>query len=176
MDDRFDLMLNSKAATLPGNKFYMSYSRGRYFTVGNDGNHFNDSINKLPNNAAPVAVLNGIHYASDHCPIVGVYFLNGTSSIVTQSSGVADRFNLSQNYPNPFNPVTTINFDVPVSTYVNLTVYDINGRQVETLVNGNKSEGKYSVNFDASMLPSGTYIYRLAAGNYSAMRKMVVVK
>jgi hypothetical protein len=176
MDDRFDLMLNSKACTLPGNKFYMAYTRSRFYTIGNDGAHYNDSINKLPNTAAPVAVLNGIHYASDHCPILGVYLMNGTSGIVTQTSNVASEFGLGQNYPNPFNPTTTINFDLPVSSYVSLTVFDVNGREVMNPVNENKTAGKFSVSIDASALPSGTYFYRLSAGNFVSMKKMILLK
>lgn len=176
MDDRFDLLLHSKAMTLPANKFYMTYSRGRYFTVGNDGNHYNDSINKQPNTAAPLAVVNGIHYASDHCPIMGVYFMNGTTNIVTQTSNVANNFSLAQNYPNPFNPNTTINFDLPVSTFVSLVVFDMNGKEIMNLVNGNKSQGRFSVNVDASALPSGTYFYRLRAGNFVSMKKMILLK
>lgn len=176
MDDRFDLMLHSKAMTNSSGKIYMSYSRARYFTVGNDGNHYNDSINKQPNTAAPVAVVNGIHYASDHCPIIGVYMMVGTSGIVTQTAGLPENFNLSQNFPNPFNPATTINFDIPVSSYVSLNVYDMNGREVMNLVNESKTAGKYSVNFDASAFPSGTYFYRLSAGEFTSMRKMILLK
>jgi endonuclease/exonuclease/phosphatase family metal-dependent hydrolase len=176
MDDRFDLLLHSKAMTLPANKIYMSYLRARYFTVGNDGNHYNDSINKLPNNSAPLAVINGIHYASDHCPIIGVYMMNGTSGVVTQTSTLANSFSLYQNFPNPFNPGTTINFDLPRSSYVSLTVYDMNGKQVMNPVNENRSAGKFSVSIDASALPSGTYFYRLRAGNFVSMKKMILLK
>jgi endonuclease/exonuclease/phosphatase family metal-dependent hydrolase len=176
MDDRFDMILHSKAITINSNKLYFVNSPGRYFALGNDGNHFNDSLNQLPNNSAPLAVINGIHYASDHIPVIGTYMMTGTSGVVTQTSQVASNFNLSQNYPNPFNPTTTINFDLPVSAFVSLIVYDMNGKQIMNLVNANKTSGKFSVNVDASALPSGTYFYRLQAGNFVSMKKMVLLK
>ncbi len=176
MDDRFDLLLNSKAMTNTANKIYMSYSRARYFTVGNDGNHYNDSLNKLPNTAAPVEVLNGIHYASDHCPIIAVYMMNGTSSIITQTTGLPDNFNLSQNYPNPFNPNTTISFNLPSENFVSLKIYDLMGREVMNLVSEKRNAGYYSIDVNASALASGTYIYRLSAGEFLSVKKMLLLK
>jgi len=80
------------------------------------------------------------------------------------------------NYPNPFNPATTINFSLPNSTYVTLRVYDINGREVTTLVNGYREAGSHSVTFDGSGLSSGIYIYCLEANNHTASGKMMLVK
>ncbi len=90
-------------------------------------------------------------------------------------------FVLYQNYPNPFNPSTTIKYAIPAinnrkATKVKLVVYDLLGREVATLVNGEKSPGYYQVNFDASGLPSGLYFYKLTAGNYSAVKKMILMK
>lgn len=86
-------------------------------------------------------------------------------------------FSLSQNYPNPFNPTTVIQYSVPAATMVTLKVYDILGREVETLVNEEKPVGRYEVNFDASRLSSGLYIYRLTAGdNFISVKKMILFK
>ncbi|HAY34245.1 MAG TPA: peptidase S8, partial [Bacteroidetes bacterium] len=86
-------------------------------------------------------------------------------------------------YPNPFNPFTRIDFDIPdlksysdLSSRVTLIVYDILGNKVETLVDENLSEGKYSVDFNASGLTSGNYFYRLTAGRFSFTRKLTLVK
>lgn len=176
MDDRFDMLLHSKAINTVGSKFYFSYSTTRYFTYGNDGNHLNDSINKQPNTAAPVDVVNGIHYASDHCPVIAKYVLTGSSAITSNGSEVPSNFGLKQNYPNPFNPITTIAFDIPVSSFVKLSVYDMNGKEVLSPVNETTPAGSYSVSIDASALPSGTYFYRLNAGNYTSIRKMILLK
>ncbi len=86
------------------------------------------------------------------------------------------RFNLMQNYPNPFNPGTEIGFRIKDKGFVTLKVYDILGREIAMLVNGKMEAGEHRVTFDAQGLPSGVYIYRIQAGEYSASRKMVVIK
>jgi len=85
-------------------------------------------------------------------------------------------YKLSQNYPNPFNPFTRINFDIKEQGFVSLKVYDILGKTVNVLVNETKSAGQYSVDFDASALPSGIYFYRLECDGYSETKRMVMLK
>ena len=80
------------------------------------------------------------------------------------------------NYPNPFNPTTTIQYSIPKDEFVKLTVYDITGRVVKELVNGHKTAGKYSVEFNASSYSSGTYYYKIEAGEYKNIQKMVLIK
>lgn len=92
------------------------------------------------------------------------------------NSEIPKIFNLSQNYPNPFNPSTTINFQIPSVSKVSLKVYDVLGREVASLINENKSAGKYSVAFNADKLASGVYLYRLQAGNYFETKKMILLK
>ena len=89
---------------------------------------------------------------------------------------IPESFNMSQNYPNPFNPSTKINYELQIANYVTLNIYDINGKLVKELVNEKQSAGSYSIDFDGSGLPSGTYIYRLQAGDYSETKKMVLLK
>ncbi|MHC1736562.1 MAG: T9SS type A sorting domain-containing protein [Ignavibacteriaceae bacterium] len=83
---------------------------------------------------------------------------------------------LSQNFPNPFNPSTVISYQLPVSAQVSLKVYDVLGNEVASLVNLQQEAGSYNVTLDASTLASGTYIYRLIAGDYVAVKKMAVLK
>ncbi len=83
---------------------------------------------------------------------------------------------LAQNYPNPFNPVTVIKFMNPESGNIKLTVYDILGREVATLVNEYKPAGNYEVKFNAAGFASGTYLYVLQAGNYTQTKKMILLK
>ncbi|MBI3125691.1 MAG: T9SS type A sorting domain-containing protein [Ignavibacteriales bacterium] len=85
-------------------------------------------------------------------------------------------FSLEQNYPNPFNPTTRISYSIKEAGLVTLKVFDILGREVSTLVNEVKPAGRFEVEFNASDLPSGTYIYRLTAGNYQTINKMSFVK
>ena len=90
---------------------------------------------------------------------------------------VPKEFQLSQNYPNPFNPTTKIRYSLPVSEFVTLKVHDILGREVTTLVNGEKGPGNHEVTFDGSRLAStGVYFYRMTAGNFSQIHKMVLIK
>ncbi len=81
-----------------------------------------------------------------------------------------------QNYPNPFNPTTVISYSVPTSCQVRLTVLDILGREIVTLVDEQKFAGTYEVQFNASNLPSGIYFYRLTVGTFSNTKKMALVK
>jgi hypothetical protein len=85
-------------------------------------------------------------------------------------------FSLEQNYPNPFNPSTTIKFSIPATEFVNLKVYDVMGNVVAELINEEKSAGSHSVEFNASNLASGTYFYKLQAGNMNEVRKMLLLK
>jgi len=102
--------------------------------------------------------------------------LPGSTTDVEDNPNVPVEFNLNQNYPNPFNPTTTISYSLPVSGFVTLKVYDILGKEVTTLVNEEKQTGSYIVNFDASNLASGTYIYRLTAGSSVQIKKMTLIK
>ena len=85
-------------------------------------------------------------------------------------------FGLEQNYPNPFNPSTTIRYGLPQTSHVLLVVYNALGQQVATLVNGDEPAGEHSVNFDASRLASGVYMYRLNAGTFSQTRKFHLIR
>jgi hypothetical protein len=87
-----------------------------------------------------------------------------------------DKHTLFQNYPNPFNPSTTMRYELPSNQFVRLKVYDLLGQEVAELVNEVQEAGVYEVNFDAANLPSGVYIYKITAGNFSETRKMVVMK
>ncbi|HEY6953257.1 MAG TPA: T9SS type A sorting domain-containing protein [Bacteroidota bacterium] len=85
-------------------------------------------------------------------------------------------FALEQNYPNPFNPTTTITFSIANRSIVNLKIYDLLGRKVATLVNGEMSAGKHEITLDASRLASGTYFYRMDAGNINVTKKLILLK
>jgi len=94
----------------------------------------------------------------------------------TLEAGLPETYKLSQNYPNPFNPATKISWQVPVSGHVTLTVYNLLGKEVAVLVNGDKPAGSYETEFDASSLPSGTYFYTLQAGEFTHTMKMILLK
>jgi hypothetical protein len=87
-----------------------------------------------------------------------------------------ESFSLRQNYPNPFNPATNIEFSIPVSSHVSLTVCNVLGEQVATLLDEFKESGTYQVRFDARNLPSGTYLYTLRTNGFVEMKKMMLVR
>jgi len=89
---------------------------------------------------------------------------------------IPENYTLGQNHPNPFNPITAISYQLPADSYVSLRVYDTAGRLVMTVVNGWRAAGSYEATFDGSSLASGIYVYRLEAGNFSAVKKMILMK
>jgi hypothetical protein len=103
-------------------------------------------------------------------------YSNASTGIIVQSTKIPGEFSLKQNYPNPFNPVTTISFDIAKLSNVKLLVFDITGREVMTLVNNKLNPGSYKTDLNASVLGSGTYYYRLEAGNFVQTRKMILIK
>jgi hypothetical protein len=102
--------------------------------------------------------------------------------IVSTSVGLEDEnnipivFKLTQNYPNPFNPSTTIKYSIPEAAKVKLTLFNLLGEELKTLVNEEKVAGNYSIEFNASSLPSGVYFYQLKAGDFTSVKKMLLIK
>lgn len=263
MDDRFDLILMSQKARDFGG---VSFVPGSYIAYGNDGNHFNDSINAPPNTAVGQSVADGIHYASDHIPVMASFLFdtplpvelvsftgkrsndgvtlkwqtateinnlgfdvqrsennkewrnigfveghntssspkyyeftdrtnyNGSlyyrlrqndndgttefSNVVEISVNLPAGFSLNQNYPNPFisgssDAQTNIDFEIPSAGNVVLTIYDILGREVTTLLEKSLEAGNYSVKFNPQNLPAGNYIYKLNWNNLTLTGKMI---
>lgn len=107
-----------------------------------------------------------------------IYYDNSNISTGVEPIGnqVPERFNLSQNYPNPFNPTTNIKFEIPAMGLVKLVIYDMLGKEVATLVNDVKQAGAYSVDFNGAALSSGVYFYKITAGEFSDIKKMMLVK
>ena len=102
--------------------------------------------------------------------------INELAKINKFAEKIPDDYFLSQNYPNPFNPATIIRFQIKDSRFVTLKVYDIIGREIETLVNENLKPGIYEVKFDGSKLASGIYFYTLTAGDFKSTKKLILLK
>ena len=98
------------------------------------------------------------------------------TDVVSDQLVLIDDFELYQNYPNPYNPMTKIEFAIANSSYVSIKVFDILGNEIAVLVNGEKTTGIYSIEFNATGLPSGIYFYRIKAGNYIETKKMILMK
>ena len=105
-----------------------------------------------------------------------IYRFNENATSVKTETAPVRTFSLSQNYPNPFNPTTQISYTLDRPAQVQLKVFDIAGNEIATLVNGEHGAGNYTVDFDGKDLASGVYFYRLDAGSYSKVRKMILVK
>ncbi|MCX6639714.1 MAG: M14 family zinc carboxypeptidase [bacterium] len=115
---------------------------------------------------------------ADGGPWISESYVSGDvfDEYAVNSTAVPSEYSLGQNYPNPFNPLTSISFSLPQAELVKLTVFDVMGREVATLVNGMREAGLHSVTFDASTLASGVYLYKLQAGDFTATNKMVLLK
>ena len=99
------------------------------------------------------------------------------SSIEESSNDlIPTEFKIFLSFPNPFNPSTKIKYALPTNAFVNLTVYDVLGKTVTTLVNEQKPAGNYEIIFDASEIPSGVYFYRQATNDFISTKKMILVK
>lgn len=152
--------------------------RGRIFKTVNHGNNWQETT--MLNDTTFVPDMFAVTHTSD-----GHFYATGRRvvlktinpvSVQSSTTEIPERYSLAQNYPNPFNPETTIEFSIPKKSFVALTVYDMTGRKIRTLVNDTYFEGSYEINFDATSLASGTYFYRLEAGNYTETKKMIIRK
>ena len=97
-------------------------------------------------------------------------------NVKSEETRFPQSFSLSQNYPNPFNPTTTISYQLPITNHVALKVYDVLGREVAVLVNEMKNAGTYSVQWNASQFSSGVYILTMSAGNFTATKKILLMR
>ena len=107
---------------------------------------------------------------------IAVYDTIVPFGIQNLNTGVPQVYQLHQNYPNPFNPVTKIKFDIPKFSNVKVKIYDVIGNEVAQLFNGELEAGYYEADFNASNYASGVYFYRIDAGDYSSVKRMVLVK
>jgi len=144
---------------------------GNYHRMLIAGNY---TVNFSAPNYYPKTITN-VHIQNDSTTILNVYLRPINTPIRVHTSEVSE-FSLNQNYPNPFNSNTLIGFSVPKATYVQLSVYDITGKEIIKLVNNTLKTGYYSIIFDANKLSSGIYFYRLNAGAFSQIKKMVILK
>ncbi|MBS1493644.1 MAG: T9SS type A sorting domain-containing protein [Bacteroidetes bacterium] len=161
------------AITINSGGFYVSWEmNGASIQIGEDitAPISNRSFEGLGGSFAPYR--NG----STNDPMIRAVMKNPSVNVVNMNTGIPEKFSLSQNYPNPFNPVTMINFNIPVNSFVKLSVYDILGREIKQIVNNDLTPGSYSVDFDASALTSGVYFYTLTTNGFVDTKRMLLVK
>ena len=160
-------------------------SGGVYYTSNNGANWFskNQGLPSLPS-ITSFAVLNNRIIASTECYSVFNRLFSEIIDVRKISTEIPARHFLSQNYPNPFNQSTKIKFDISshfrsqikVNEQLSIKVYDINGKEIETIVNGKFEPGKYEIVFDGSNLASGVYFYNLKTNDFSETKSMIIIK
>lgn len=144
--------------------------------ISNGGvNITSDSMRVMATVGQPVV---GIAINENTQSQVGFWYQNidMVTSIHTADDVIPEEFRLDQNYPNPFNPSTTIQFGLPVNSRVSLTLYDILGRKVTTLIDEELQAGNHDVILNASGLPSGLYFYRLRTNSFVKTKKLTLLK
>jgi probable HAF family extracellular repeat protein len=167
-DKNYDLSLKYLTAN---DKDIFEYSQ---ISLGNNSSHhvvpdWNDLQNQ------PVKIL--IDLGNNGTIDDSIFVKNQATDVEDKGSLLSpESYNLAQNYPNPFNPVTTISYSIPQRSNVILKIYDILGNEVAVLISGEKDSGVYTVNFDASQFASGIYFYKIQAGSFTQVKKMILLK
>lgn len=156
-----------------GTLFFESTDAGDHWTTFADGLPDSGSVNCIELDTANNKMYCGFNGGSQNGG--GVYIRDIVTGI-EGSETMPHNFHLSQNYPNPFNPSTIVEYEIPVRSFARLTVYDILGREVKTLVEGYKEPGSYRVILDGQNLASGVYFYRLVANRETLTKKMVLMR
>jgi endonuclease/exonuclease/phosphatase family metal-dependent hydrolase len=169
MDDRFDFILVSES--MLDNVIINSYQ-----AYGNDGDHFNQSIINGGNSAVSAEVANALYYASDHLPVITDIVFGITSIEDQNNNGVISSLNLYQNYPNPFNSQTKIEFSIPAVSHTRLTIHNITGQNISTLIDKVLPSGKHNTTWDASGYASGVYFFQIQYFNFVQTKKMLLVR
>ena len=154
-----------------------SSSVGIYFSSNNGTSwaSINQGFPAYPN-LHTLLITNNYIYAGTSSYSVWRRPLSEFTSIKNTSNEIPDKYILSQNFPNPFNPSTNISYELPTNGFVKLIVFDVRGLEVETLVNENQSAGTYSLDWSASLFPSGVYFYRLTVDGFSETKKMILIR
>ena len=110
---------------------------------------------------------------TDHRPVALKLFIDSNLGIKEVAENEISNF---MNYPNPFNPSTTISYSLPINSQIKVEVFDVRGRLVHTLVDDYQTSGVHAVEFENSSLPTGTYFCKMTAGDYSSVRKMLLIR
>lgn len=157
-------------------KLYVSYNHDHAYRSTNHGDSWELITAGIPATTYIYSFTeaNGKIYAGTNNK--GTFYLSDGIVGLSNSNETVKDFSLKQNYPNPFNPETKINYELPITNYVTIKVYDAIGNEIQTLVNKKQNAGSYSVSFDASALPSGVYYYKLVTEKFSETKKMILVK
>ncbi len=165
----FDLNGNVSSYTTSesdGSYSLENVSSGEYTLIVESTEYENTSDNGTVN----------VDYGTNSIASKDLYLSPSSTTDVGKPVSTPTTYSLMQNYPNPFNPSTTIRFTIPEKVQVRLEVYNLIGQKVATLINGELNAGQYSVEFNGAGLTSGIYLYRIQAGNFVSVKKMLLLK
>lgn len=170
-------VLNITALAIHDSVLYAGTDSGGVFLSTNNGTSWSPFNADLPNPYVSSLALNDTYI---YAGILGGLWRRPLSeelvSVPPSGKNVPLQFGLEQNFPNPFNPTTVIRYELALTSYVVLKIYDVLGKEVETLINEWLSAGSHSGTFNAKELPSGIYFYRLQAGDFVETKKMILLK
>jgi hypothetical protein len=172
LDDRFDFILISGALIDTIDSRVLPQT---YHAVGNDGNHFNQSINEGSNSAVPDSVADALHFASDHLPVVTDFLLARFQSALVHSPTVASEFSLLNCYPNPFNSTLSIELG-SLNEPSNLAAFDVLGRRIFSRDIRAGSVASSTLRIDFSPFAAGCYFIRLDSKTFSEARKVQFIR
>ena len=184
---QFKLITNASPSGIPvtytgGNLFYdstasVNFSVAPLTVVFNGKTHYFQRWNGTGNGSYTGTNPNGVISNMNNIIVeAAVYDTIVPFGIQNLNTGVPQVYQLHQNYPNPFNPVSKIKFDIPKQSNVKIRVYDVIGNEVAQLYNGDLNAGFYEADFNAASYASGVYFYRIDAGDYSSVKRMILVK
>ncbi|HCY77064.1 MAG TPA: hypothetical protein DHV28_14170 [Ignavibacteriales bacterium] len=179
----FDNWINHELVCDAEGKVYCGSSNGPYFyCLDSDGTIlWTLDIGDLEYDSCPAIGSDGTLYIGSHISSTFPYHTQNLIAVKDKPNSISEytvvnEYNLFQNFPNPFNPSTVINYAVKEAGLVRLKVYDILGAEVAELVNETKEAGNHTIEFNASQLPSGVYIYTLQVNGFTGSKKMLLMK
>ncbi len=182
MDDRFDWIMVSAAVLEETNE--INYLDGTYTSYGNDGNHCNQAIYQGSNSAVSQSIAYALHAASDHLPVTASFqfsLQDTTTASISSESKTTEKPILHGWYPNPFNPYSIFKYNLPKNSFVNISIIDLLGRHVKTLINKSQLSGVQTVAWNGTDqtnndVPSGIYYCRIKVSQFEAITKIVFLK
>jgi len=168
--------LSSATIDNMGTIYFFERSFSRKLVALNPDGTFKWSLNmpSNPSDISPIIGPSGTVYIGTTAGTLYAY--GNTTSVRDRPSNDQKHFSLQQNYPNPFNASTVITFFLPNSTHVALKVYNLQGKEMEVLINAYQVAGKHEIKWTAEAIPSGIYVYRLQAGQYAEVKKLILLK
>ncbi|GAB4338536.1 MAG: hypothetical protein Kow0037_22660 [Calditrichia bacterium] len=170
MDDRFDMILISDDLT-------DNILTATYTAYGNDGQHFNQSVNNGYNAAVPDSIADALYYASDHLPVFCDFVFSIPTTLLTGEEAPISRFELLPNYPNPFNPSTNIRINIEKAGYFKLQIFNTVGQQVHTLFEGYVQTGLHQFKWIPSdKVSGGVYFLMASNGRSQLVQKLILMK